>query len=128
MGADQLGVCPSSKDQSRVVEDLGVLFRRVVFWWVMGSEFTRLSSAAQGLRVRWEGCFLPTPLSAAGSLGWIRIWNLHGSRSTRDLPQQQGPGSTQTVFNFVFHCINLISCSLYLEDTLKPQIIVKIKP
>ena len=33
----------------------------------------------------------PTALSAAGPLGWIGIWSLHGSRQARGLPQQQGP-------------------------------------
>ena len=28
----------------------------------------------------------------ASGLGWIGIWDLHGSRTTRSLPQQQGPG------------------------------------
>jgi hypothetical protein len=27
-----------------------------------------------------------------GPLGWLRLWFLHGSRPTRNLPQQQGPG------------------------------------
>jgi hypothetical protein len=33
-----------------------------------------------------------TALSAMGPLGWLRLWFLHGSRPTRNLPQQQGPG------------------------------------
>ena len=33
-----------------------------------------------------------TALRAVGTLGCIRIWSLHGSRLTRGLSQQQGPG------------------------------------
>ena len=33
-----------------------------------------------------------TALSAEGAVGWIGIWNLHRSRPTRGLSQQQGPG------------------------------------
>ena len=36
--------------------------------------------------------FLPTAVSAAGPLGWVRISSLLRSRPTRGLPQQQGPG------------------------------------
>ena len=74
-GADQRGVCPSSKDQlGRVggIEGRKVVFVRVGFWWVMGPKSTRLPAAAQGL---WEGIgvFFPTALSAVDPLGWIRI-------------------------------------------------------
>jgi hypothetical protein len=54
MGADQLGVCPSSKDQAKWVEGMegrGVVFRRAGFWWVMAPKSTRLPTATLGLGV-----------------------------------------------------------------------------
>ena len=77
-GADKLGVCPSSKDQSegvRRVEEREVIFGRVGLWLVMGPKSTRLPAAAPGLRLgggRGQG-FLPTALSALCPLGSIRI-------------------------------------------------------
>jgi hypothetical protein len=66
-----------------------------VFWWVKGSEYTRITAGALGLREGGVGMgdlFLPTALSAAGPLGCIGIWSLQGNRSTRGLPQLQGQG------------------------------------
>ena len=52
IGADQLWVFRSSKDQAegiRGMEGRRVVFKRAGFWWVMGSESTRLPAAAPGL-------------------------------------------------------------------------------
>ena len=62
------------------MEGMGVVFGRV-FWWVMGSENTRLPAGALGLREGGVGMldlFLPTVLSAAGPLGCIGICSLQG--------------------------------------------------
>jgi hypothetical protein len=100
MEADQLGVCPSSKDQAEGVggmEGRGVIFGRV-------GDGSRVYQAPKSkvwdLGV-FEGGFLPTALSAVGPLGYevftgpdqlevtslsavgplgcIRIWSLHGA-------------------------------------------------
>ena len=50
MGADQLGVCPNRKDRAEGIEGTeGEWYSRGHgFWWVMGSESTRLPAAAPG--------------------------------------------------------------------------------
>jgi hypothetical protein len=96
MGADQLGVCPSSNNQSEGVEGRegrGMIFRRAGVWVGDGSgvhQAPSSSSRTQG----GGGGFLPTALSAAGSLGCIGVWSLNGTRPTRSLPQQQRSGRT----------------------------------
>jgi hypothetical protein len=57
------------------MEGSGAAFKRVGFWWVMSPEYTRLPASALGLGAGGGG-FLPTVLSAAGSLGFVGIWSL----------------------------------------------------
>ena len=86
MGADQLWVYSSSKDQAEGVEGMGgrgVVFKRAGFWWEMGPKSTTLPVAALGLGGRAGS--LPNAMSVTGPLEWIRIWYLHWSRQVKSL-------------------------------------------
>ena len=71
MGADQLGVCPSSKDQAEGVEGMEREWYSggQEFWWVMGPESTRFQALALNWGAGGGKHFLPTALSAASPLG-----------------------------------------------------------
>lgn len=73
MGADRLGVCPSSKDQAERVQGTeGEWYLRGQrFWRVMGPESIRLLAAALG---QGAGGFLPSALCAVGPVEWIPVF------------------------------------------------------
>lgn len=75
----------------------------------MDPKSIRLLAAALGFRARGGGQFLPTALSVVDHLGDIGIRGLHGSRPTRGLPQQQGPGRAH--FNTLI-CVHHYAFSL----------------
>ena len=83
MGTDQLGVCPSSKNQVEGLKGMkGSWYSGGQgFWWGMGPKSTRLPAVAPELG-RGGRLFLPTAVSAAYPLGLIGIWYLQGTRPT----------------------------------------------
>jgi hypothetical protein len=74
-GTDQLGVCPSSKDQAEGVggmEAKGVVFGRAGV--LVGDGVLSPPGSQQQHQLRaGKGVFLPTALSAVGPLGCIGI-------------------------------------------------------
>jgi hypothetical protein len=86
-------VSSGSRLASSVSQQKGLHRRGVVFseWRVLGDHGSEVHLVPRG-SCGISGGFLPTTLSAADLLGWLRIWFLQGSRPGSSLLQQKGPG------------------------------------